>query len=189
MITWEPWLSVFDNTRHPHLPLRDVRDRTASRLWRVETTTSTSTRGHAKRRSSDGRSSCDSYEMNDPYRYPWGPQHNTKEEFIAAWRRVVTRFRSVGAHNVIWVWSPHVAHQYWELYYPGAEFVDWTATGALNSAPSRNGRSGGRSRKYSGRAYERLAEFGKPSRCGVRVASGVRRSYRWYQAALESLPT
>ena len=27
MVTWEPWLTDFENARHPHLPLRDARDR------------------------------------------------------------------------------------------------------------------------------------------------------------------
>jgi beta-mannanase len=92
------------------------------------------------------------HEMNDPYRYPWGPQHNTKEEFIAAWRHVVERFRAAGAGNVIWVWSPHVAYEYWDLYYPGDEFVDWAATGVLNFGPIASGRGGGRSTKSSARS-------------------------------------
>ena len=83
------------------------------------------------------------HEMNDPYRYPWGPQNNTKEEYIAAWRHVVERFRKNNANAVVWVWSPHVAYQYWETYYPGSDYVDWVATGALNYGPSLGGRSGG----------------------------------------------
>jgi hypothetical protein len=191
VITWEPWLSVFNNTRHPHLPLRDVRDRHG--LAAVA-------RGDydfyidawAREAAQFGRPIFVrfAHEMNDPYRYPWGPQHNTKEEFIAAWRRVVTRFRSVGAHNVLWVWSPHVAHQYWELYYPGAEFVDWTATGALNFGPVAQWSQWWSFEEIFGTKYERLAEFGKPimiAEFGSLQVGGDRQG--WYQAALESLPT
>ena len=119
VVTWEPWLAVFDSARHPELPLREQRDRGG--LGAIA-------RGdydaYVDRWAADAAAYGHpvflrfAHEMNDPYRYPWGPQNNTKEEFIAAWRHVVERFRRAGASNVIWVWSPHVAYEWWEQVLP-----------------------------------------------------------------------
>jgi len=49
-------------------------------------------------------------------------------EFIAAWRHVVDKFRAAGATNVKWVWAPgQGAYQQgiWRMFYPGADYVDW----------------------------------------------------------------
>lgn len=55
--------------------------------------------------------------MNDPYRYPWGPQNNDPSEFVAAFRHVHDVFDSVGASNVIWIWSPHLTYGKFKEYY------------------------------------------------------------------------
>ncbi|MGH9255916.1 MAG: glycoside hydrolase family 26 protein [Vicinamibacterales bacterium] len=190
VITWEPWLAVFDNARHPSLPLRDARDRHGLAAvargeydfyvdqWAIEAV-----------RFGRPLFLRFAHEMNDPYRYPWGPQHNTKEEFIAAWRHVVERFRRAGADNVIWVWSPHVAHEYWNLYYPGADYVDWTATGALNFGPIAQWSEWWSFKDLFDTKYAGLAEFGKPimiAEFGSLSVGGDRQT--WYRAALENLP-
>ena len=72
------------------------------------------------------------HEMNDPYRYPWGPQNNAPEDFIAAWQHVVNRFRIQGAYKVLWVWSPHPAYPPFDVYYPGDDYVDWIGISVLN---------------------------------------------------------
>ena len=69
------------------------------------------------------------HEMNDPYRYSWGPQNNTPEDFIAAWKHMVDYFKAEGVDNVIWVWSPHIAYGLFEEYYPGDDYVDWVGVG------------------------------------------------------------
>lgn len=190
VITWEPWLSVFDNAKHPWLPLREDRDRQGLAAvargdydfyidaWAAEA-------------ARFGRPFFlrFGHEMNDPYRYPWGPQHNTKEEFIAAWRHVVDRFRRAGAHNALWVWSPHVAHRYWDLYYPGDEYVDWTATGVLNFGPIAQWSEWWSFRDIFGTKYDRLAAFAKPimiAEFGSLRVGGDREA--WYRDALEALP-
>ncbi|TAK34071.1 MAG: hypothetical protein EPO21_10840 [Chloroflexota bacterium] len=61
-------------------------------------------------------------------------------DFIAAWRHVVQVFRSEGAINVTFVWSPHVSdHGASPIMdtYPGDEYVDWVA---LDGYPFRGGR-------------------------------------------------
>jgi hypothetical protein len=191
VITWEPWLSAFENARHPFLPLREMRDRHGlGAIARGEYDF------YVDRWAADAARFAQplflrfAHEMNDPYRYPWGPQHNTKEEFIAAWQHVAQRFRDAGARNVIWVWSPHVAYEYWELYYPGAEHVDWVATGVLNFGPIAHWSRWWTFDEIFGTKYPRLAEFGKPilvAEFGSLGVGGDR--HAWYRDALESLST
>jgi hypothetical protein len=191
VVTWEPWLADFESVRHPRIPLRDARD--AHGLAAVA-------RGDydfyidawAAEAARFGKPFFVrfAHEMNDPYRYPWGPQNNTKEEYIAAWRRVVDRFRAAGARNVVWVWSPHVAYEYWDLYYPGDEYVDWVATGALNFGPIAQWSRWWTFAEIFGTKYPRLAAFGKPimvAELGSLAVGGDRAE--WYSDALASLQT
>lgn len=186
VITWEPWLTDFESAQHPTIALREARDRHG--LAAVA-------RGDydfyidkwASAAAKFGRPILlrFGHEMNDPYRYPWGPQNNTKEEYIAAWRHVVERFRRSGANSVIWVWSPHVAYQYWEMYYPGSEYVDWVATGVLNYGPIARWSEWWTFDEIFGAKYPPLAAFGKPimvAEFGSLAFGGDRAS--WYLNAL-----
>jgi len=191
VITWEPWLTDFENTRHPSLPLRDARDRhglvAVARgdydfyvdMWAAEAA-----------QFSRPLFLRFAHEMNDPYRYPWGPQNNTKEEFIDAWRHVRERFERAGAHNVIWTWSPHVGYPYWDTYYPGSQYVDWVATGVLNFGwVGQQWSQWWTFREIFGVKYPLLASFGKPvmvAEFGSLAVGGDRAA--WYRAALTDLP-
>jgi hypothetical protein len=190
VITWEPWLTEFDSRQHPHLPLREARDRHGlAAVARGDYDFYIDEWANAAARFEKPLYLRFAHEMNDPYRYPWGPQNNTKEEFIAAWRRVVTRFRSSGATNVIWIWSPHVAYEYWELYYPGAGTVDWVATGALNFGPIAQWSRWWSFDEIFGSKYDGLASFRKPimvAEFGSLAVGGDRAA--WYANALDSLP-
>jgi hypothetical protein len=190
VVTWEPWLTDFENTRHASLPLRDAREAHGMAavargdydfyvdMWAAEAAhfgTPLFLRF--------------AHEMNDPYRYPWGPQNNTKEEYIAAWRHVRQRFVAAGATNVIWVWSPHVAYQYWNLYYPGSDAVDWVATGALNFGSVARWSQWWTFDEIVGREYPGLAAFGKPvmiAEFGSLSVGGDRTE--WYRSALANFP-
>ena len=191
VVTWEPWLEVFDNARHPSLPLREERDRGG--LAAIA-------RGdydfYVDRWAADAARFGQpfflrfAHEMNDPYRYPWGPQNNTKEEFIAAWRHVVERFREAGALNVIWVWSPHIAYEWWELYYPGNQGVDWVATSVLNYGPIAQWSRWWTFDQIFGTKYDMLAAIGKPvmiAELGSLRVGGDR--VAWYRDALTALPS
>jgi mannan endo-1,4-beta-mannosidase len=65
--------------------------------------------------------------MNAPW-YPWGFGHVPPSTFIAAWRHIVTLFRTQGADNVTWLWTVNqdrsdtgpVAD-----WWPGASYVTW----------------------------------------------------------------
>jgi len=190
VITWEPWLTDFENGRHSQLPLRDARDRhglaSVARgdydFYVDEWAAEAARFGHPL-------FVRFAHEMNDPYRYPWGPQNNTKEEFIAAWRRVVDRFRAAGATNVVFVWAPHVAYQYWDSYYPGDDVVDWTGTGALNFGTVAHWSQWWSLRDLFGTKYERLAAFRKPIMIAefASLSVGGDRA-AWYRDALTDLP-
>jgi len=67
------------------------------------------------------------HEMNAPW-YPWGYKRLAPKTFIAAWRHIVTVFRSQGADNVTWLWTVNqdlsttgpVA-----AWWPGSSYVTW----------------------------------------------------------------
>ncbi len=81
------------------------------------------------------------HEMNG-FWYPWGNNvnGNTADQFIAAWRHLHDMFRSLGATNVQWVWSPNAVITdelpLETLFFPGNEYVDWLALDSFNRAAS-----------------------------------------------------
>jgi Glycosyl hydrolase family 26 len=134
MITWEPWVIDFDERIRTNLP-RDA-EREYGSLAAIA-------RGEYDFYIVPWAKAAAAYrkplflrfahEMNDPYRYPWGPQNgNRPTDFVAAWKHVYLVFQKMGATNVLWVWSPHVSMPWFEYYYPGPEYVDWLSVGVLN---------------------------------------------------------
>jgi hypothetical protein len=190
VITWEPWLTDFESARHPHLPLRENRDwHGLAAVARGDYDFYIDTWAAEAARFGKPLFLRFAHEMNDPYRYPWGPQNNTKEEFIAAWTHVIDRFHRAGAAHVLWVWSPHLAYSYWETYFPGPELVDWVATGALNFGSVAHWSKWWTFRELFGLKYERVAAFGKPvmiAELGSLAVGGDRAA--WYREALTELP-
>jgi beta-mannanase len=76
------------------------------------------------------------HEMNGNW-YPWGEgvNGNAAGQYVTAYRRVVSTFRSAGVTNVTWVWSPNVAYPGSvpiSRLFPGAAYVDWTALDGYN---------------------------------------------------------
>lgn len=190
VITWEPWLSDFENVNHPHLPLRDARDKGGAvdivrgvydfyiDQWAVDA-------------AAFGKPLFVrlAHEMNDPYRYPWGPQNNTIPDFLAAWRHIVTRFRAAGATNVVWVWSPHVAYEYYP-YYPGDEYVDWVGTQALNYGTVAPWSRWWSMQEIFGNHYLYLAALQKPvmvAEFSSLAVGGDRQA--WFREALQDFPS
>ena len=133
VITWEPWLTDFDEEKFPALRKAEERDKGGLidvangsydpyiKQWAVD----------AKRIKKPIFLRL-GHEMNDPYRYPWGPQNNTAKDFVAAWQHVHQVFANVGATNVIWIWSPHPAYGFFADFYPGSAYVDYVGVGTLN---------------------------------------------------------
>lgn len=190
MITWEPWLSTFDNDAHGHLTPEDERDRggmaaVANGLydfyleeWFAEATEF----GHPL-------FVRFGHEMNDAYRYAWGPHNNTAEEYVAAFRHVVQTARASGAGNILWVWSPHIAYDGFHEYYPGHDVVDWVGATVLNYGNVAYWSEWWTFDDIFTRRYDRLARYGKPimlAELGTLMAGGDRAE--WFSRALSRLP-
>ncbi len=67
------------------------------------------------------------HEMNAPW-YSWGYGQVPAATFVAAWRHIVTLFRSAGADNVTWLWTINADQpgtgpvaDWW----PGRQYVSW----------------------------------------------------------------
>jgi hypothetical protein len=47
------------------------------------------------------------HEMNGSW-YSWGYKHTSPTAFVAAWRHIVTLFRTLGVRNVTWLWTINI---------------------------------------------------------------------------------
>jgi hypothetical protein len=106
VITWEPWL--YDFTEGENADLTPTQDPNKNGLKRI---VAGKYDNYLRQWAIDARNSGVTlllrlgHEMNDPYRYPWGPQNNEPKDFIAAWKHVVEIFRRENANNIVWVWA------------------------------------------------------------------------------------
>jgi hypothetical protein len=78
------------------------------------------------------------HEMNAPW-YSWGYGHVPARVFVAAWRHIVTVFRSQGADNVIWLWTinadtPGTGPA--AIWWPGPAYVTWVGIDGYYVRPS-----------------------------------------------------
>lgn len=192
VITWEPWLTDFDAEQFPG-GLRPIETRDKNGLNDVVGglyDAYVHTWARAAAQTGQPIFLRFGHEMNDPYRYPWGPQNNRAEDFVAAWQHVHDIFRQENAHNVLWVWSPHPAHGWFDAYYPGHAYVDWVGVGALNYGTVAPWSQWWMFEEVFGKYYKALAAFGKPimiSEFGSLAVGGNRK--QWYEKALNDLPT
>ncbi len=191
VITWEPWLTDFDSSQFTG-GLRPVEVRDKNGLNDIATGLYDDylhTWAKAAAKVKQPIFLRFGHEMNDPYRYPWGPQNNQAESFVAAWRHVHEVFQQENATNIIWVWSPHPAHGWFEAYYPGNDVVDWVGVGALNYGTVAPWSQWWSFDDIFGKHYTELTAFGKPimvSEFGCLAVGGDRK--KWFSAALDSLP-
>jgi hypothetical protein len=163
VITWEPWLGAFDEKEYPGIPKVEERDKgclkeisngvydkyiTKWALAAKEVQLPVFVRvGH---------------EMNDPYRYPWGPQNNDPQDFVAAWRHIHYIFLKNGVNNVIWIWSPHQSYGHFKEYFPGDDYVDYVGTGVLNYGTVTTWSKWWSFDELFGNYYKDLSVFNKP---------------------------
>jgi hypothetical protein len=191
IITWEPWLTDFSPTDYPKIPA-DPKKRDKGGLKSIA-------KGNydnyinkwAHEVKEIGRPVFIrlGHEMNDPYRYPWGPQNNKPADFIEAWRHVVQQFKNLGADNVIWIWSPHPAYLYFDYYYPGDKYVDWVGVGTLNYGTVATWSQWWTFDEIFGNYYDQLSKYNKPimiSEFGSLDVGGSRS--KWFEDALLSMP-
>jgi len=187
MITWEPWVKDFDPALRPNLP--PPAEREYASLASIA-------RGDYDFYITRWAASAAQYrkplflrfahEMNDPYRYPWGPQNgNRPDDFIAAWKHVHLVFQKMNATNVLWVWSPHISMPWFEYYYPGDEWVDWIGTGVLNYGDTAPWSRWWTFHQIIEKAYPALLKLHKPimiTEFGSVTSGGD--AAKWYEQAL-----
>ena len=190
MVTWEPWLIDFDKNEHPHIKEKEERDKNgladiAKGVYDF----------YLEKWVADYKLFDQvlflrlGHEMNDPYRYTWGPQNNKPEDFIAAWQYVVDYFKMAGVDKIIWVWSPHIAYGLYEEYYPGDEYVDWVGVGTLNYGTVASWSQWWSFNDIFGNYYDELNSFGKPimaTEFGSLAVGGDR--VEWYKKAFCEMP-
>ena len=80
------------------------------------------------------------HEMNG-YWYTWGNTHTSSATFVAAWRHIVTLFRSHGAQNVTWLWTINTIHPKARVpapgpWWPGRSYVSWVGVDGYFTSPS-----------------------------------------------------
>jgi hypothetical protein len=189
LITWEPWLTTFDAGRHSHLPSVEERDRgglVAIARGDYDFFLQSWFRDAAE--FGQPMFLRFGHEMNDAYRYPWGPHNNRPDEYIAAFRHVVDTARKAGAWNILWVWSPHIAYDDFDQYFPGDDVVDWVGTTVLNYGTVAYWSDWWTFDDIFTRKYDRLAAYGKPimiAEFGTLMAGGERAP--WFEQALTRL--
>jgi Glycosyl hydrolase family 26 len=164
MITWEPWVTDFDEARRTNLPPAKQREYASlAAIARGDYDFYVAPFATAAAQFRKPIFLRFAHEMNDPYRYPWGPQNgNRPDDFIAAWKHVHLIFQKMGATNVLWVWSPHISMPWFEYYYPGDEWVDWVGTGILNYGDAAPWSRWWTFHQILEKAYPALEKLGKP---------------------------
>jgi len=191
MVTWEPWLGDFDEEEFIGIPSIDKRDKQCLKAI-ADGTYDKYIREWAQdlKKINSPIYIRLAHEMNDPYRYPWGPQNNKPEDFIAAWQHVHNIFKEEGVKNALWVWSPHPSYKYFEVYYPGEKYVDFVGLGVLNFGTAASWSKWWTFEELFGNDYEDMAQFDKPimiAEFGSLNVGGNRA--KWFSDALKNLPT
>jgi Glycosyl hydrolase family 26 len=105
------------------VPLQDITGGTGH--WATEYAKAVKKFGHPVAISFDS-------DFNGPW-WPWSFEHESSQLYKAAWRRIVRIFRSVGATNVIWVWTvAKVSPITTPLapWWPGSNYVNWVGVNA-----------------------------------------------------------
>ena len=82
------------------------------------------------------------HEMNGSW-YSWGYRKTSPAVFVAAWRHIVTLFRSLGAHNVTWLWTVNIINDTRQgkipapdRWWPGSSYVNWVGIDGYYLKPS-----------------------------------------------------
>jgi Glycosyl hydrolase family 26 len=123
-VTWEPWDALNPVRDQPRYRLRNI----------VAGHFDSYIRAWANALAAYGRPVRLRFaqEMNGGW-YPWSERSNGNRphEFVGAWRHIHRIFRTVGATNVEWVWSP-ASITINASQYPGDAYVDLVSLSAFN---------------------------------------------------------
>ena len=82
------------------------------------------------------------HEMNGSW-YSWGYGNTSPAVFVAAWRHIVTVFRTLGARNVTWLWTVNIINDTRRgriprpaPWWPGSSYVNWVGIDGYYLKPS-----------------------------------------------------
>ena len=80
------------------------------------------------------------HEMNGNWD-SWGYQHTSPAVFVAAWRHIVTLFRTLGTRNVTWLWTVNIIDTEGGIpspspWWPGSQYVNWVGIDGYYYSPS-----------------------------------------------------
>lgn len=190
VITWEPWLQAF--TGQHAASLRPAEERDNNGMADIANGVYDAYIEGWARSASKIKSPIFirlAHEMNDPYRYPWGPHNNLGNDFVAAWQHVYAVFQKNGASNCIWVWNPHLSYSMFDELYPGDDFVDYIGVNVLNFGTGVSWSDWYSFEEIFGKHYTSLSAYKKP----IMIAELASLSYggsrsQWYAEALKDFP-
>ncbi len=189
VITWEPWVTDFDAKQFPGIPAPEIRSKNS--MFSISQKTYDSyiiEWAKEAKKVSKPLFLRFAEELNDPYRYPWGPQNNTAKDYVDAWKHVHDIFKNVGAPNGIWIWNPHPSYDYFEEYYPGDDYVDYVGAGVFNYGNAVSWSSWNSFKEIMSKNYETMKKFNKPIMITefASLSYGGNRSL-WYKEAFETM--
>jgi len=190
VITWEPWLQGFTSADIPGIRPAEERDKggmadIACGLY--DSFINTWAESTAMYQAPIVFRFA--HEMNDPYRYSWGPHNNKGEDFCAAWHRIDSIFSDKGADNCYWIWTPHLSYGLFDEFYPGDQYVDFIGLNVLNFGSSVHWSQWNSFDKLFGKNYLPLTGYKKPlliTELGSLGYGGDRP--QWYKNALHDFP-
>lgn len=122
IISWEPWRGEVYGESQPEYALSKIISGTFDQYLTEFATTIRDQRWPVALRLA--------HEMNGNW-YPWSESKsgNKAGEYVKAWRHIHDIFTTVGANNVIWIWSPNIIRPVPKVslsaLYPGDDYVDW----------------------------------------------------------------
>jgi len=154
MVTWEPWLSSFRRGA--------VLDPDSCMVHVVhgEFDAYIKSWARAVARSRNPVLLRPMHELGNPW-YAWSsPNGNDPNLQIEAWRHIVGIFRSQGARNAAFVWTPYDALD--TLAWPGGEWVDWVGLDVFNYGDMEHENGWLDFKRLLEHQLEPVRHFGKP---------------------------
>ncbi|MFW5850872.1 MAG: glycoside hydrolase family 26 protein [Bacteroidota bacterium] len=190
LITWEPWLQRFESRKYPQL--RSAGERNEGGMADIANGLYDEYILEWAREIKKIKVPIFirwGHEMNDAYRYAWGPQNNKSYEYIHAWRHLHKLFTEQNVDNVIWVWCPHISYLDYDEYYPGHEYVDYIGMNILNYGEAVSWAGWLSFSELFDKHYTHFSYYDKP----IMIAEFATLKYggdknQWYAEALDSFP-
>jgi hypothetical protein len=132
MVTWQPWNHRNSISDQPEYQLQDITNGNHDAYIHT----------YARDAAAYGKTIYlrPMQEMNSDW-FPWGvcTNGNSPSQYAPAYRHIVDIFRSEGATNVKFVWTPNIQTNCsnYQTLYPGDTYVDWVGLDGYNWGTSQ----------------------------------------------------